>query len=130
VKLLISITATSGLFALCAVASTAAEPKKKSATVPPASSQMTLLATRKMLIERKKASREHLKNSLALDEDTLEKQMADHEIKRGLYQWELISKSEIEKSEQVLGYTRLEIERIREWIAEDDVALSLTEEAA
>jgi len=83
-----------------------------------------------MLIERKKASREHLKNSLALYEDTLEKQMADHEIKRGLYQWELISKSEIEKSEQVLGYTRLEIERIREWIAEDDVALSLTEEAA
>ena len=71
-----------------------------------------------------------MKNSLALYEDTLEKQMADHEIKRGLYQWELISKSEIEKSEQVLGYTRLEIERIREWIAEDDVALSLTEEAA
>jgi hypothetical protein len=36
----------------------------------------------------------------------------------------------IEKSEQALSYTRLEIERIREWIAEDDVALSLTEEAA
>jgi hypothetical protein len=97
VKLFISITVTSGLFALCAVASTAAEPKKKSATVRitvPASSQMTLLATRKMLIERKKASREHLKNSLALYEDTLEKQMADYEIKKGLYQWELISKSE------------------------------------
>jgi hypothetical protein len=125
------IPATAGLIMICLAASTAAEPKKKPTiirtTVP---SQMRLLATRKMLIERKKASREHLKNSLVLYEDILEKQMADYEIKKGLYQWELISKSELEKSEQALSYTRLEIERIREWIAEDDVALSLTEEAA
>jgi hypothetical protein len=125
------IPATAGFIVTCLAASTAAEPKKKPTIVrTTVSSQMPLLATRKMLIERKKASREHLKNSLVLYEDTLEKQMADYEIKKGLYQWELISKSEIEESAQALRYTRLEIERIREWIAEDDVALSLTEEAA
>jgi len=116
---------------ICSATSTAAEPKKKStivrATVP---SQMPQLATRKMLIERMKASREYLKNSLALYEDIEEKQNADHQIKRELYQWNLISRSELDDSERVLSNTRSEIERIRQWIAEDDVALSLTEEAA
>jgi hypothetical protein len=118
---------------LCAEASTGAEPKKQPATVRitvPASSQMTVLATRKILIERKKASREHLKNSLALYVDIFEKQSADYEIKKGLYQWDLISKAELENSERAFNTTRLEMAQIRQWIAEDDLALSLTEEAA
>jgi hypothetical protein len=64
------IAATVGSIVFCLAARTAAEPKKKPAivrtTVP---SQTPLLAIRKMLIERKKASQEHLKAALALYED-------------------------------------------------------------
>jgi hypothetical protein len=130
------ITATAGLIVLCSIASVAAEAKKKTPTVgvarqtAPASAEMKLLATRKMLIERKRASLEHLRTSLPLYQEMLEKQTNDYEIKKGLYQWDLISKSELENSEFALSNTRSEIERIRQSIAEDDLALSLTEEAA
>jgi hypothetical protein len=124
------ITATAGLIVFCSAASATAEPKKKSTIVRTAvPSQMPLLATRKMLIERKKASREHLKNALALYEDMEKKQDTDYEIKKGLYSWDLISRSELDDSERALSNTRLEIEQIRRWIAEDDLALSLIEEA-
>ena len=96
----------------------------------PATAEMKLFATRKMLIERKRASREHLRNSLSLYEELLQKQTADYELKKGLYQWDLISKVELENSERAMSSTRLEIEQIRQWIGEDDVALLLTEEAA
>ncbi len=135
-KLLIVTAATFGLIALCSVASTAAEPKKKKPTLSvtrqtaPATAEMKLFATRKMLIERKRASREHLRNSLSLYEELLQKQTADYELKKGLYQWDLISKVELENSERAMSSTRLEIEQIRQWIGEDDVALLLTEEAA
>jgi len=135
-KLLIVTAATVGLIALGSVVSTAAEPKRKNPTLSvarqtaPATAEMKLLATRKMLIERKKASREHLKNSLALYEELLQKQTADYELKKELYQWDLISKAELENSERAMSNTRLEIEQIRQWIAEDDAALLLTEEAA
>jgi hypothetical protein len=135
-KLLIVTAATVGLIALCSVASTAAEAKKKNPTLSvarqtaPATAEMKLLATRKMLIERKRASREHLRNSLSLYEELLQKQTADYELKKELYQWDLISRPELENSERAMSNTRLEIGQIRQWIAEDDVALSLTEEAA
>src|SRR6266545_6376752 len=135
-KLLIVTAATFGLIALCSVASTAAEPKKKKPTLSvtrqtaPATAEMKLFATRKMLIERKRASREHLRNSLSLYEELLQKQTADYELKKGLYQWDLISKAELENSERAMSNTRVEIKQIRQWIAEDDVALLLTEEAA
>jgi hypothetical protein len=125
------IAATVGSIVFCLAASNAAEPKKKPAivrtTVP---SQMPLLAIRKMLIERKKASREHLKAALALYEDMEKKQNTDYEINKGLYSSNLISRSELDNSERALSNTRLEIEQIRNWITEDDLALSLVEEAA
>jgi hypothetical protein len=135
-KLLIITAATVGLIALCAVWSSAAEPNKKRPTLnvarqrAPATADMKLVATRKMLIERKRASREHLRNSLSLYEELLQTQTADYELKKELYQWDLISKAELENSERAMSNTRLEIEQIRQWIAEDDVALLLTEEAA
>jgi hypothetical protein len=125
------IPATTGFIVICLAASTAAEPKKKPTivrtTIP---SQMPLLVTRKMLIERKKASREDLKNALALYEDLEKKQNTDYEIKKGLYPWNLISRSQLDNSERRLSNARLEIEQIRQWIAEDDLALSFIEEAA
>jgi hypothetical protein len=125
------IAATVGSIVFCLAASTAAEPKKKPTivrtTVP---SQMPLLSIRKMLIERKKASREHLRAALARYEDMEKKQNTDYEINKGLYSSNLISRSELDNSERALINTRLEIEQIRHWIAEDDLALSLVEEAA
>jgi hypothetical protein len=133
-KLLIITAATVGLIALCSVRSTAAEPKKKRPTLSvapaPATAEMKLVATRKMLIERKRASREHLRNSLSLYEERLQKQTADYELKKELYQWDVISKAEFENSERAMSNARLETEQIRQWITEDDVALSLTEQAA
>jgi hypothetical protein len=135
-KLLVITAATVGLIALCAVWSSAAEPNKRRPTLnvarqrDPATADMKLVATRKMLIERKRASREHLRNSLSLYEELLQTQTADYELKKELYQWDLISKAELENSERAMSNTRLEIEQIRQWIAEDDVALLLTEEAA
>jgi hypothetical protein len=77
------IPATAGFIVICLAAGTAAEPKKKTTIVRTGLlSQMPLLATRKMLIERKKASREDLKNALALYEDMEKKQNTDYEIKK------------------------------------------------
>jgi hypothetical protein len=92
--------------------------------------QAKRLATRRMLIDRKKALREQLQKSMPLHEETIRRLSADHETKRDLYEKNLISKSELENSERALATKRLDAERIREWIAEDDRALSLTEEAA
>jgi len=83
-----------------------------------------------MLIERKKAVREQLQKSMSLHEEKLRSQSADYETKKNLYDKNLISKSELENSELVLATTRLDTQRIREWIAEDDHALSLAEKAA
>jgi hypothetical protein len=125
------IAATVGSIVFCLVEGTAAEQKKKPTTVrTTAPSRMPLPTIRKMLIERKKASREHLKAALALYEDMEKKQNADYEINKGLYSSNLISRAELDHSERALSNTRLEIEQIRHWIAEDDLALSLVEEAA
>jgi hypothetical protein len=125
------IPATVGFIMICLAVSTAAEPKKKPTifrtTVPP---QMRLLATRNILIERKKAARDHLKNALALYEDVEKKQNTDYEIKKELYTQDLISRSELDNSERALRNTRLEMEHVRRRIAEDNLALSLVEEAA
>ena len=134
-KLITLIGTTAGLILLCSTMSNAAEAKKNPTTPrltgspTTTSSQMNVLATRKMLIERMKASRERLKNSLPYYEEELEKQSADYETKKGLYAKDLIGEGEVENSERAMSNKRLEMERVRQWIAEDDVALSLAEEA-
>lgn len=133
---LFTLTAVAaGLTLLFSLAGTAAEPRKtpdagttraKAAVAQPAK----LYATRMMLIDRKKALREQLQRSMTLQEEKIRAQNADYEAKKELFDKNLISGSELENSERVLANTRLETERIREWIAEDDRALSLVEEAA
>ena len=95
-----------------------------------ASPQKKLQATRKMLIERMKASRQQLNDALPVYETKLANETADFEIKRKLYDQNLISQRDLENSQQTMTNTRLETERIRQLIAEDNVALSLTEEVA
>ncbi|MGE5219313.1 MAG: hypothetical protein ACM3SP_20135, partial [Chloroflexota bacterium] len=63
-------------------------------------------------------------------EERLEARRAAYEMNQQLYEKDLISKSELDNSERALINTRLDAERIRQLIAEDDQALSLAEAAA
>ena len=83
-----------------------------------------------MLLDRKRAVRDQLQKSMPLHEERIRDQNADYEVKKEMYDKNLISKNEVDNSERALTRTRLETERMREWIAEDDRALSLAEEAA
>ena len=119
---------------VCAFASDASESTKQSARVvvrsaAPAAPKK-LQATRRMLIERMKASREYLRESLPDYEQRLAMQTAEVENNRKLYEQNLISQREFENSQQAMTNTQLEAERIRHWIAEDDAALSLAEKNA
>jgi hypothetical protein len=136
-KVFVLFAASAGLALFWSGTNLAAEAKKKTTTASDlarpkvvAGRQAKLLATRMMLIDRKKHLREQLKNSMTLQENRIRDQSADYELKKELFKKNLITKNELENSERALSNTRLETERIREWIAEDDRALSLAEEAA
>ena len=83
-----------------------------------------------MLLDRKRAVRDQLQKSMPLHEEKIRDQNADYEMKKEMYDKNLISKSEVDKSEQALTRARLETERTRKWIAEDDRALALAEQTA
>jgi hypothetical protein len=135
---LMAFGAIAGLIMLCPVDLSAGEPSKKHTltkkrvreTRQAPSSQEKVLLTRQKLIQRRKASRDRLKNLLPVYEQTLERQSADYETKREYYEKNLISSLELQQSERAVMHTRTELERVRQLIAEDDRALSLTEEVA
>jgi hypothetical protein len=83
-----------------------------------------------MLIERKKASWHEMQRSLRVREKELQDQIAALEIKRELYEKNLMPKWELENSERAVAGLRFDTEQIRESIAEDERALSLVEESA
>ena len=72
-----------------------------------------------MLIERMRASRQQLNDSLPVYEKKLANETADFEINKKLYEQDLISQRDFENSQQVMTNTRLETERIRQLIAEE-----------
>jgi hypothetical protein len=117
-------------------ASLAAEQKNKPTTTrgvrstPAASSPMKRVTTRMMLIERRKASRQQLQDAVPQYEEKLAQLSADYEASKKLYNENLISPEELEIRERAMTTTRLELQRMREWIAEDDLSLSLAENAA
>lgn len=130
--------AAAGIFFLCLNEAGAGEPTrghtqiKKRATQAPrlTASQKKLQETRRKLIRRKKDSRDGLANLVMAYEKKLESQTADYLRIKESYEKNLISNRELRESERAVNSTLSEIERVREWIAEDDIALSLTEEAA
>jgi hypothetical protein len=130
----LTLVGVTGLFLFCGTVLTEAQTKQakvRSARSPrTGSSEKTLLEKRKELIERKKASRDGLGDLLEVYEKKLARQSADYETKTELYQSDLISKAQLEESREAMTHTRLEIEQVRQWIAEDDVALLLAELAA
>jgi hypothetical protein len=127
--------ATAGLMLMHFHPSNAAEPVKRTAArvarAPAAPAQQgRMAATRMMLLERKRALREQLQKSMPLHEEKVRNQNNDYEMKREMYEKNLISKNEVDRSEQALAGAQLDAGRIREWIAEDDRALALAAEAA
>ncbi|HEV8341712.1 MAG TPA: hypothetical protein VGR30_05015 [Candidatus Binatia bacterium] len=132
----LTLVGVTGLILLCATVLAGAQTRNKQAKTSYGSSprlgssEKTLLEKRKELIERKKASRDGLGNLLQVYEKKLERQSADYETKKELYQSDLISKAELEESRRAMTHTRLEIQQVQQWIAEDDVALLLSELAA
>jgi hypothetical protein len=132
-RLFVLLAATAAII-FSPAAGSATEPVKKRASLtrsaPAAAQQAKLRATRMMLIERKKNLRDHLENSMVLQEKKISEQKADYEAKRALFEKNLISQAELESSERALANMHLETERMREWIAEDDRALGLVEESA
>jgi hypothetical protein len=131
----VCLTATVALVVLWSIASGAAEVKKKKpasriarSTIPTA--QMKLLATRTMLIDRMKASRQELQNSVPLYEEKLAQQSAECEARqKRINNEEANSRTELENCQMAMANARLELQRVREWIAEDDLSLSLAENA-
>lgn len=116
-------------------AANAAEPRKKkpargapSAVRQPAENK--LAATRALLIERMKASRQKLVDALPYYEGEVEKQRVDYELKKRLYEAQAVSFAEVEESGRRFADTQQTKEQIERWISEDDIALALTPEAA
>ena len=104
---LIGVVVASNL--ACALASDAAESTKRPERIvarpaPPAEPKK-LQATRRMLIERMKASREYLRESLPYYEQRLATQTAEVQNNRKLYKQNLISKGEFENSQQAMNNT-------------------------
>ncbi|HEV8344009.1 MAG TPA: hypothetical protein VGR30_16700 [Candidatus Binatia bacterium] len=76
------------------------------------------------LIEKMKASRESLEKLLAVYDKQLQSQTTGFELRKSLYEKDLISKLELEESERAVASTRFHIQQVRQWIAEDDIALA------
>lgn len=106
-----------------------AQSKKTKATGQPSQakrsrpSQTGLSEMQAELIEKMRVSREGLEKLLAAYEEQMQNQMVYVEVRRRLYEEELISKEELEQSERALASTRANIREVRRWIVEDDIAL-------
>jgi hypothetical protein len=108
--------------------SSKAAPPRSSQTKSASAEQAKLTALRMRLIDRKKAVREQLLKSMSFKEDLMRLQSAEHEKKKDLYEKNLISQDNFENSEILLASTRQDIDRLREWISEDNHALALADE--
>jgi hypothetical protein len=130
--------ATVGLMAIILLLTTAAlaaetakkKPAKGRQPARLSATQKKLLDTRQNLIEKKIASRDSLKHWLETSEEKLDSQSEEYELSKIMYSWDLIPKPKLDQSERELVNTRLEIEHVRQWIAEDELALSLAKAEA
>ncbi|HEU5464262.1 MAG TPA: hypothetical protein VFV82_09040 [Candidatus Binatia bacterium] len=131
---LLWISAASAALAL-ALFESAADPSPKRVNTAPVAAKQPIkeqaakrLATRMLLIERKKAVRDQLKASMTAQNEKIDEQRAAYEVNRELFEKNLIARETLESSEQALSASRAEMRRLREWIAEDDHSLTLAGE--
>jgi hypothetical protein len=83
----------------------------------------------KRLLARMRASRDGLLRVAADYQEKLTRETAEYERKQGEYQRNQISRAELQNSAMAVDRTRLELQRVRQWIAEDNTALSLAGDA-
>lgn len=87
--------------------------------------QSRIAEIHKRLVARRIASRNALEQMLVTQEKKLASESSEYAIKKREYQRNLVSQAQLARSAQALTRTRGEIERLRQWIAEDDAALAL-----
>ncbi|HWH76746.1 MAG TPA: hypothetical protein VNT76_05220 [Candidatus Binatus sp.] len=73
---------------------------------------------------------QQLPNALPVYEKKSAQQSRDCETKKKLSEDSSISRGELENCERGMSNARLELQRVREWIAEDDASLNLAEDTA
>jgi len=128
------IIGTTALILFCFTGPATAEPQKKqaasrSAQVPRlTAAQKKLLEKRKMLVEKTRASRDGLQALLEGYEEKLASESADYAMTEIMYGLDLVSQSKLDQSKRELMNTRLAIQQTQQWIAEDDIALSLAKD--
>lgn len=76
------------------------------------------------VIEKMKQSRASLARLLAIHEENSVKLALEYERRRMLVDQELISKSELREAELALEKTVKEMEQVKRWILEDDIAIT------
>jgi hypothetical protein len=131
---LLWISAASAALAL-ALFESAADPSPKRVNTAPVAAKQPIkeqaakrLATRMLLIERKKAVRDRLEASMTAHNEKIDEQSAAHEVNRELFEKNLVARETLESSERGLAASHAELRRVRERIAEDDHSLALAEE--
>lgn len=129
-RLLEFLVAVSAVLLVSPHLSHAAQASRKSkSTIKPSTaataSQTEVQTRRKALIERMKASRQKLNESLPQYETKLAHQTAEFERKQKLYDQDLVSQADLDNCERDLTKLKLETERIRNRIADGDLAISL-----
>lgn len=116
-------------FVTISVAAEAAE-TRKTRVAPAATAEKKMAATRALLIERMRASRQKLRDALPYYEREIEKQSAEYELKKQMYAARTVPFSEVEDSRRRLANTQQTKAQVEHWITEDNIALALTPEAA
>jgi hypothetical protein len=89
-----------------------------------AATEAELTKLRAEVIQRTADAREKLVKLLAVYERDLQRRAEELELRREFYNRELISRLELEETERGVAQTRVNIQQVRRWIAEDDILLT------
>ena len=87
-------------------------------------SNAELARMRAEVIEKMKESRASMEKLLAIHRENSVKLALEYETRRGLLERELISKAELREAELALEKTAKEVEQLKRWIIEDDIAIT------
>jgi hypothetical protein len=87
-------------------------------------SNAELARMRAEVIEKMKESRASMEKLLAIHQENSVKLALEYETRRRLLERELISKSELREAELALEKTVKDMEQLKRWIIEDDIAIT------
>jgi hypothetical protein len=99
-------------------------PSSNSASRRAVPTNAELARLRADVIEKMKESRASMEKLLAIHQENSVKLALEYETRRRLLDRELISKAELREAELALEKTVKEIEQLKRWIIEDDIAIT------